>query len=142
MRAIVRALEAVAAAGLTRAGRDRALAAACLPASAREVAVEGIRGRLYAVTSTAGDRYELFLWFDGSAYQVRVVAPDVWGRNDLHSAHLFADSRICFGPWEGGGMPTLDAAFVRSVAWANGFSAYRRGGRFQLEEEASCRISS
>lgn len=141
MRAIVRALEAVAAAGLTRAGRDRALAAERLPASAREVVVEGLRGWLYPLTSAHGDRYELFLWLDGSAYQVRVVAPDVWGRTDLHAAHLFADGRICFGPWEGGGMATLDGAYARSVAWANGFSAYRRSGRFQLPEETSCRIS-
>jgi hypothetical protein len=129
MRAIARALQA-ATAGLTRAGRDRAIAAERLPASAREVAVEGIRGWLYEVTNTHGDEYELFLWFDGSAYQVRVVAPDVWGRSDLHACHLFADARICLDAGEGHGAPTLEEAYARSVAWANGFSVYRRSGKF------------
>jgi hypothetical protein len=130
MRAIARALEAVAAAGLTRAGRERRLAAEVLPPSAREVSVEGIRGWLYEVTSGHGDPYELFLWFDGGAYQVRVVSPDVWGRTDLHACHLFADARICLGAEEGHGAPTLQEGYARSVAWANGFSAYRRSGKF------------
>ena len=126
---------------LTRAGRDRAVAAERLPHGARELRVEGIPGWLYALTSAHGDRYELFLWFDGSAYQVRVVTPDVWGRTDLHAAHLFADGRICFGPWEGGGMSTLEGAFARSAAWASGFSAYRRGGRFAVAGGEPCPTS-
>jgi hypothetical protein len=137
-----RLAELVAAAGLTRAGRERRLASERLPAGARELAVEGIRGWLYGVTTTHGDEYQLFLWFDGSAYQVRVVAPDVWGREDLHACHLFGDARICFGAWDGGGMPTLDGAYAGSVAWAHGFSTYRRTGKFQLDKETSCRISS
>ena len=129
-------------ASLTRAGRDRAIAAARLPPDAREVAVEGVRGWRYAVTSAAGDAYDLFLWFDGSAYQVRVVSPDLWGRNDLHQSHLFRDARICFGAWEGGGMPTIDGAYAASVAWADGFSAYRRSGRFEVRGGEPCPVSS
>jgi hypothetical protein len=120
-------------AGLTRGGRDRAFAAARMPRATREVAVEGLRGWLYPVTSAAGDRYELFAWFDGSAYQVRVVSPDVWGRTDLHACHLFRDARICLGTGVGGGMATLEGAYARSVVWADGFSVYRRSGRFPLE---------
>jgi hypothetical protein len=120
-------------AGLTRAGRDRAFAASGMPAATREVTVEGLRGWLYPVTSERGERFELFAWFDGSAYQVRVVSPDVWGRADLHACHLFRDARICLGAREGGGMSTLQGAYARSVVWANGFSEYRRSGRFPLE---------
>jgi hypothetical protein len=116
--------------GSTRARRDAATAAERLPAAAREVVVEGVRGWLYPVATSQGDRYELFAWFDGSGYQVRVASPDLWGRDDLHACHLFRDARICFGAWEGGGMATLEGAYARSVVWANGFSAYRRSGRF------------
>jgi hypothetical protein len=104
-----------------------------MPPATREVAVEGIRGWLYPVTTAAGDEYQLFAWFDGTLYQVRVVAPDVWGRTDLHACHLFHDARICLGAAWGGGLPTLAGAYARSVVWANGFSAYRRGGRFPPE---------
>ncbi len=128
MRPFVAALK-----GLTRAGRDRATAAEKLPPTAREVVVEGLRGWLYSIRSTVGDEFELFLWFDGSAYQVRVVSPDVWARPELlHSCHVFHDARICFGRWEGGGMPTLEGAYAGSVAWANGYSTWRRTGRFTV----------
>lgn len=110
-----------------------------MPAETRKVRADGVAGWLYPVTTPSGDRYELFAWFDGSGYQVRVVAPDLWGRDDLHACHLFRDARICFGAREG----TLAGAYARSVLWARGFSAYRRGGRFTFQAgDTPCPTSS
>lgn len=127
--------------GLGRKDRERE-AMSRMPPETREVRADGVRGWLYPVTTPHGDEYELFAWFDGSGYQVRVVSPDVWGRDDLHACHLFRDARICLGAGEGNGWPTLDGAYARSVAWANGFSAFRRGGRFTVEGETPCPMSS
>ena len=82
------------------------------------------------MTTRLGDRYQLFAWFDGSAYQVKVVEPDVERGADPHACHLFPDARICFGHGDGGGMPTLEQAYARSVLWANGFSVWIRGEPF------------
>jgi hypothetical protein len=113
-----------------RERREQRIADERLPAGARKVAVEGVKGWLYEVKTRWGDAYELFAWFDGSAWQVRVVSPDLWGRDDLHQSHLFPDARICLGKSDGAGMPSLESAFTQSVAWADGFSEYRRTGRF------------
>jgi hypothetical protein len=116
--------------GFTRRLRDRAIVEAKLPGSTREVTADGARGWRYPVETDLGDRYELFLWFDGSAYQVKVLSPDVEGRCGLHACHLFPDGRICLGDDSTGGMPTLDGAYAKSVLWANGFSAYERTAMF------------
>lgn len=128
--------------GFRRAERERA-AVERMPSETRAVRVDGVPGWLYPLTTSSGDRFELFAWFDGSAYQVRVVAPDLWGRDELlHACHLFRDARICFGAWDGGGVSSLDAAYERSVLWAHGFSAFRRGGRFTFTEgEEPCQTS-
>ncbi len=118
------------AARATREMRDRAAADGFLPPGSRFLAVDGARGWLCAVTSAAGDRYELFLYFDGSAYQAKVVAPDVEGCADRHACHLFPGGLICFGMDAGGGLPTLESAWAKSVLWVNGFSEYQRTGSF------------
>jgi hypothetical protein len=115
---------------LARGSRDRLAAEGCLPASARRVTAEGTTGWLYAVTSEQGDRFRMFLWFDGAAYQVKVVEPALEITNDPHAYHVFPDQRLCLGGDPGGGMPTLEGAFARSVLWATGWSAWRRTGRF------------
>jgi hypothetical protein len=114
----------------TRTLRDAAVVEVKLPATTRQLTVEGARGWLYPVTTDAGDAFELFLYFDGSAYQVKVVSPEVEGRADPHACHLFADGRICFGDGPEGGMPTLESAYAKSVFWCNGYSVYRRTARF------------
>lgn len=115
---------------LARDARDGAAADACLPATARRVTVQRTTGWLYPVTTEQGDRYDLFLWFDGAAYQVKVVLPALDRAADPHACHLFPGARLCLGTDPGGGVPSLEAAFTRSVLWANGYSAYLRTGRF------------
>lgn len=115
---------------LARESRDRLAAELCLPGQAKRVTAQGTTGWLYPVTSEQGDRYTLFLWFDGSAYQVKVVAPELDRVADPHACHLFPDARLCLGGDPGGGMPTLEGAFARSVVWTSGYSHWRRTGRF------------
>jgi hypothetical protein len=115
---------------LARESRDRLAAEGCLPAAARRVTAEGSTGWLYPVTSEQGDPFRMFLWFDGAAYQVKVVEPVIESTSDPHACHVFPDQRLCLGGDPGGGMPTLDGAFARSVLWATGYSAWRRTGRF------------
>jgi len=114
----------------TRTLRDQAVVDGKLPAATRQVEVEGVRGWLYPATSTQGDAYQLFAYFDGSAYQVKVVAPDVEGHPDPHACHLFADGRICLSAGATGGLDALEAAYAKSVVWCNGYSVYVRCGRF------------
>jgi hypothetical protein len=113
----------------TRSLQDQAAVDGQLPAATRAVRVAGVRGWAYPVRSAAGDDFQLFVWFDGSGYQVKVVAPDV-GAHRGHAAHLFPDGRLCLGEEPGHGAPTLAAAYARSVLWANGFSAWLRTGAF------------
>ncbi len=118
------------ASGFTRLLRDQAVVEGNLPATTRYLEVDGARGWLFPVTSEAGDAFQLFLWFDGSAYQVKLVRPVVDDRLDPHRCHLFPDGRICLSEANGGGMPTLQGAFAKSVVWCNGFSVFRRTGSF------------
>ncbi|HUK65751.1 MAG TPA: hypothetical protein VLV17_02905 [Anaeromyxobacteraceae bacterium] len=109
--------------------RDRALVELHFPSATRELEVEGTRGYLFPLDTELGDHFDLFAWFDGSAYQVRVLRPRLAGL-DPHACHLFRDGRICFGQGDGGGASTLKEAHARSVLWANGIGAYLRGSRF------------
>lgn len=115
---------------VTRENRERLEAEGCLPGSARRVCVQGTAGWLYPVVTESGDRYQLFLWFDGAAYQVKVASPEVDRGADPEACHLLPGARLCLGAEHDGGMPTVESAFARSVLWANGFSAWRRTGRF------------
>jgi len=125
-----RVLDALARLGerLVRDTRDGIAAEACLPSAARRVTAT--TGWLYPVTTELGDRYQLFLWFDGAAYQVMVVEPALDRAADPHVCHLLPGARLCLGADPGGGMPTLEGAFTRSVLWANGYGVWRRTGRF------------
>lgn len=110
--------------------RDRQTVAAKLPQNARETVCNGVTGWFYEITNELGDRYTMFIYNDGSAYQVLVVFPEVAGRYGVHDAHLFSDGRICLQ--DGVGMPSLETAFAKSVLWATGFSLYLRTGTFPL----------
>ncbi len=115
---------------IARASRERLEAEGCLPGEARHVTVQGTSGWLYPVVTEHGDRFQLFLWFDGAAYQVKVVSPGLDRGDDPEACHLYPGARLCLGSDDAGGMPTLEGAYARSVLWANGFSAWRRTGRF------------
>ncbi|KKJ01265.1 hypothetical protein [Prochlorothrix hollandica] len=109
---------------------DRQIVASRFPRNTTEQVIGGVRGWLYNITSALGDLYTLFAYNDGSQYQVLVVFPEVAGRVGAHDAHLFSNGCICFG--SGGGLPTLEQAYAKSVLWTAGFSAYVRTGNFQF----------
>jgi hypothetical protein len=113
----------------TRLLRDQAIVDGNLPSSTRYLVVDGVRGWLFPIESQLGDQFLLFVYFDGSGYQVKVVEPEVRG-HDPHSCHLFPDARICLGAHPGGGMPTLGEAYSKSVVWCNGFSVFLRTSKF------------
>lgn len=115
--------------GWVRVLRDKAQVEARLPPATRYLKVHGVRGWLYPVSTELGDVFNLFVYFDGSGYQVKVVDPDVEGRFDPHDCHIHPDGRICLTD-EGGGMPSLEEAFARSVVWCNGFSVFLRDEHF------------
>jgi hypothetical protein len=125
-------LDALARLGeaLARESQDRLAAEGCLPERARRITVRRTTGWLYPVTTEQGDLFRLFLWFDGAAYQVKVVEPELDSATDPHTCHVFPDARLCLGGDSGGGMPTLEGAFARSVLWANGYAEWRRTRRF------------
>jgi hypothetical protein len=114
----------------TRLLRDQAIVDGNLPSATRYRVVDGVRGWLYPVASGLGDAFVLFVYFDGSGYQVKVAEPVMDARADSHACHLFPDARICLGEHAGGGMPTLAEAYSKSVVWCNGFSVYQRTGKF------------
>ncbi len=114
----------------TRLLRDQAVVEGSLPAATRYLVVDGVRGWLYPIRTELGDGFQLFVYFDGGAYQVKVVEPEVERHHDPHACHLLPDGRICLGELAGGGMPTLVEAYARSVVWCNGFSVFIRTSRF------------
>ena len=114
----------------TRLLRDQAIVEGQLPSATRYLAVGGVRGWLYPIDTTPGDRFLLFAWFDGRAYQVKVVDPAVERDADPHACHLFGDGRICLGEDPTGGMPSLAEAYARSAMWCNGYSVYLRTRKF------------
>lgn len=117
--------------GISRVLRDKAAVEAKLPASTRYLSVDGVRGWLYPVTTSLGDAFRLFLYFDGAGYQVKVVEPDLeHHRFDPHACHLLPDGRICLSEVAGAGADGLETAYARSVVWCNRFSVYLREDRF------------
>ena len=111
-----------------RRAAESAIVAEAFPRGTRLLEVDGTEGWLYPVTSELGDEFQLFAYFDHGLYFVQVVSPVVEGRYGAHDAHLYPSGIVCLV--EGGGLPSLRDAYAKSVLWANGFSIFRRAGRF------------
>ncbi len=107
---------------------DRRVVAQKLPSDAREMTVSGVTGWLYDITSEMGDRYTMFIFHDGSLYQVMVLFPEVAGHYSPTEGHLFSNGCICLNAEHG--YSTLEQAYAKSVLWATGFSIYLRTGQF------------
>jgi len=114
--------------GDMRHSRDQVTASTKMPANTRALHIGNIFGYSYSITCTYRNPYTFFAYFDGTAYQVSLVSPNLEGQYGEHTAHLYNDGRLCLG--EGGGMPTLESAYAKSVIWATGFSVVRAGGTF------------
>jgi len=108
-----------------RLARDRAVVREKLPLGTKEISVAGTMGFVYQITDEFGESYTMVIYFDGSEYQVKVVAPEIEGHYGVAAAHVFSDGRLCLRP-PAGGMPTLAEAYAKSVLWATGFTVFRR----------------
>jgi hypothetical protein len=100
------------------------------PYDTEPVTQDGVQGWQYTVTCEFGHTYILFIYHDGSAYQVCVAFPEVAGKYGVHDAHLYSDGRICFGWGYGGGLPSFEQAYAKSVVWCTGFSTFLATGTF------------
>jgi hypothetical protein len=112
--------------------RDAEVVRRKLPADTRAVtAPSGMPGWRYSVRCQLGNDYRMFLWFDGSAYQVLVLDPELEAKwRDPHTGHLYGDGRICMGSNYGSGERSIEAAYGKSVLWATGMSTAVMTGRF------------
>jgi len=101
-----------------------------MPGNTRQhVTEEGVHGWLYSFTCEFGVHYTMFAYFDGQAYQVLVIEPEVESRfRSAHTGHIFPNGNICFGVEFRSGRPTLRDAYAKSVVWANGLSYMIRSG--------------
>ena len=108
---------------------DEAIVAEFLPAGTILIEQDGQEGWLYDFTDESEQWYQMFLYHDGSLYQVQVVEPELeHGHYGVHEAHLFSDGRLCLS--ETGGLDDLQQAYAKSVLWANGFSVFQETGQF------------
>jgi len=113
-----------------RLAADREFVRTSMPSNTRELSVNNIIGWSYDITCEFGKQYSLFLYFDGSRYQVKCVFPEVEGKfYNIHEHHLFGDGRLCLDP-SSQGAPSIDYAFTKSVLWANGWSVFEMTGKF------------
>ncbi|MEX6777919.1 hypothetical protein [Limnospira fusiformis] len=110
--------------------QDRQVVVRKLPPNAQEMNISGVTGWVYDITSELGDHYTMFIFNDGSLYQVMVLFPEVAGRYSVTEGHLFPNGCICLN--EEHGYRSLEQAYAKSVLWATGFSIYARTGNFPL----------
>ena len=111
-----------------RHARDQQTVNLKLPRSTRFLEVSGVGGWLFSIVNEFKQPFQMFLYFDGSLYQTKVVSPEVEGKYNPHNGHLFSDGRICYG--DSAGQASLEAAYAKSVLWANGFTVFQRTGTF------------
>ena len=115
-----------------RLAADREFVRKSMPSRTKEVSINNIVGWSYQITCEFGNEYTLFLYFDGSRYQVKCVFPEVEGKNyEIHKHHLFPDGRLCLDPTSQGA-PSIDYAYAKSVIWATGFSGFEASGKFHF----------
>jgi hypothetical protein len=116
------------AASTTRTARDRQTVNEKLPSNARYMEVGGVGGWLYSIVNEFNVSFMMFVYHDGSMYQVKVVEPEVEGRYSPHNGHLYSDGTICLS--DDTGERTLERAYAKSVVWATGFTAFQMTGKF------------
>lgn len=110
--------------------QDREFARTGMPTNTVELEVNGTVGWNFNITCAFGNKYSLFLYFDGRRYQVKCVFPEVEGKyTSIHEHHLFPDGRLCLDP-SSQGAPDIQYAYSKAVLWANGWSVFEMTGSF------------
>lgn len=120
---------------ITRMERDKRIVKEKFPRNTQMFEVNGVIGWYYTFHDEFKRKYDMFAYFDGTAYQVKVVFPVVEGKyKSIHECHLYRDGRICFGTQYAGGLPSLENAFAKSVLWANGFTIFEQTGQYPFSK--------
>lgn len=116
----------------SRLSADRKTARTKMPSGTREIKTnEGVTGWLYGFRCELGRAYQMFAYFDGSNYQVKVVSPEIEAHwKSAHTGHIYSNGNICFGGSFGNGRSTLEEAYAKSVLWATGISIAMSTGEF------------
>lgn len=127
--------QGVFASASTRLTNEKKIVQKKFPANTRMLQVGQIRGWLYSFEDEFLRTYKMYAYFDGNVYQVKVVSPEVEGKyKSIHDCHLYTDGRICFGNQYGGGLPSLEYAYAKSVIWANGFTIYENERKYPFSD--------
>jgi hypothetical protein len=121
----------------SRLAQDRETVRRKLPRNTREMKTrEGVTGWHYSFDCELGRRFEMFVYFDGDYYQVKVIEPQLESHwRSPHTGHLYANGNICFGKGFSNGRPTLEAAYAKSVLWATGISIALKTGKFPFNHD-------
>jgi len=102
-----------------------------LPDGTERIEQDGQAGWLFDFEDELGQWYQMFLYHDGSHYQVQVVYPELEHASyGVHEAHLYADGRLCLSDDTMGGLDDLQETYAKAVLWANGFSIFQHTGQF------------
>lgn len=100
------------------------------PSGTRQLTVGGVTGWAYSFRCQEGDPYQMFIYWDGSLYMVKLVHPAAErASGSAHDKHLFRDGKICLRQGTVG-LPDFAQAYSKSTMWATGYSIFRKTGRF------------
>jgi hypothetical protein len=102
-----------------------------LPSNTLRRKYEGYNGYLYSFKDEFGQLYTMFLYHDGSYYQVKLVYPKFDNHSfNIHDCHIYKNRKLCLNKATNGGYHKLEDAYAKSVLWASGFTTYLRSGVF------------
>ena len=119
-----------------RANREARIVATKLPSNTVRMNFGGLRGWAYQIVPSfpgeqGRERFVFFLSYDGDAYQVYCVQPELESHwRSPHTGHIYSDGRLCLGVKYNSGAPTVESAYAKSVIWAEGIQVARRTGQF------------
>ena len=116
----------------SRHTEERRVVKKYLPENTLEIETnEGVKGWVYGFVNDFNQTFSMFAFYDGSYYQVLVLAPEIEAQwKSPHTGHLFSNGKICFGSNFNSGCKTLQDAFSKSVLWSNGISVALENGYF------------
>ena len=111
----------------TREQTEAEIAAHYMPKNTQKLTTEdGITGWLYRIKCQLKKSYTFFLFYEGTQYQVMLVAPKLERvYQDQHTSHLMHGGYICLGSQAAtAGMQEI---YAKSVIWATGMSLLMSG---------------
>jgi hypothetical protein len=107
---------------------EAAWASQYLPSNHWRYNDDEVSGWAYNLTTTFGDTYTMFLYWDRyqKVYRVRLLDPPLERLGLVHETHLFSDGHLCLSR-SAGGERLFNNAYAKSAMWADGISRMIRG---------------